>query len=129
MSGNHRIMVVDDEVDLLRVVELSLKRCGFEVETFTNPYRALEYFKNNDSAFSLVLTDIRMPGMSGIELAKEIARLNPNIKIMLMTAYEFDDSFALQSGLTMIRHEDILKKPFRFNVICNGVRKVLQINR
>jgi DNA-binding NtrC family response regulator len=128
MSGNHRIMVVDDESDLLKIVELYLKRCGFDTETFTDPLEALEYFKATPTSFSLVLTDIRMPRMTGLELAMEILKVNPNMKVMLMTAYQID-SLEFQTGLPMIRHEDILKKPFLFEQICGTMRKVLQVRK
>lgn len=128
MSGGHRIMVVDDEPDLLRMIVINLQKCGFEAETFTAPLNALEYFKMNPLGFSLVMIDVRMPRMSGIELAEKILQVNPNTKIMIMTAYEID-SLTLQPGLPILRQENILKKPFMFNEMCNGVLKMLQVSR
>jgi two-component system, cell cycle response regulator CpdR len=126
MPTNHKIMVVDDEPDLLRMIVINLQKCGFEAETFTNPLIAFEYFKKDTVGFSLVMIDMRMPRMSGIELTEKILQLNPKIKIMIITAYEID-SMSLQQGLPTIRQEDILKKPFLFNEICTGVRKMLQV--
>lgn len=125
ISDNHRIMIVDDEPDLLKIVEMYLRSWGFEIDAFSDPVTALGYFQENPT-ISLVLTDVRMPNMSGIELAKHLLRLKPDIKIMLMTAYQID-SLDLESNLPIIRSEDILKKPFRLKEICEGVKKQLQI--
>ena len=128
MSGNAvRIMIVDDEKDLVMVTKIFITKCGFEAVSFTDPLEALEYFKKNRLSIALVLTDIRMPGMSGLELAREILKIKPDQKIMLMTAYQVD-TIDLQVGLPMITHRDILKKPFVFADICNGIRKTLQVS-
>lgn len=122
MSANCRIMVVDDEPDLLRMVEMYLKSWKFDVIAFTSPIKALGYFQD-PSSFSLVLTDIRMPGL---ELASHLLRLRLDLKIMLMTAYEIN-SFDLQNSLPVVRYEDILRKPFRLKEICDAVMKKLEI--
>ncbi|HEX2557382.1 MAG TPA: response regulator [Nitrososphaera sp.] len=126
MSTNHRIMVVDDEPDLLRMVELYLKAWHFKVDAFTQPAEALEHFKKNPSAYSLVITDIRMPDMTGLELARHVLHIKQDMKIMLMTAFQVD-TIELESNMPIIRHQDILKKPFRLVEICTGVKKQLQI--
>ena len=125
MSGSHRIMVVDDELDLLRMVEMYLKAWNFEVDAFSDPIDALGFFQKNPSFFSLVLTDIRMPRMTGLELAQHILQIKPDMKIMLMTAFQVD-SLEL-SMLPIVKYEDILEKPFRLKQICNGVKKQLHI--
>lgn len=127
MSGSHRILVVDDEADLLRIVEMYLRSCNFEVDVFTAPLEALAYFQKNPSFFSLVLTDIRMPQMTGLEFAQHVLRVRPDMKVMLMTAYQID-SLELNTGLPVIKQEDILRKPFRLKEICDGVMKQLQIS-
>jgi two-component system response regulator ChvI len=126
MTGGHRILVVDDEYDLTRITEMYLKSWNFEVDSFTDPIKALEHFQKNPSFFSLVLTDVRMPGMSGIELANHMLSIRPDIKIMLMTAYRID-SRDLQNSLPVVKYGDILEKPFRLKEICEGVRKQLEI--
>src|SRR5688572_18467070 len=103
-----RIMVVDDEPDLLKMVEAYLKAWHFEVDGFTDPVQALAYFQKNPSFFSLVLTDVRMPHMSGLELAQHILRIKPDMKVMLMTAFQVD-SLDLEHNLPIVRYKDILK--------------------
>jgi DNA-binding NtrC family response regulator len=65
---------------------------GVSVFTFTDPEVALEYFKTNSTAYLLVLTDFRMPGLDGMQLIKKIKELNPLVRTILMTAYEVDDA-------------------------------------
>jgi DNA-binding NtrC family response regulator len=79
MSSSHRIMIVDDEPDLLRMVEMYLKAWKFDVDGFTDPIKALTFLQKNPSFFSLVLTDVRMPHMSGLELAQHILRIKPDV--------------------------------------------------
>lgn len=122
----NRIMIVDDEPDLLRMIEMYLKAWGFDVDTFSDPIKALAHFQTNPTLYSLVLTDIRMPGMSGLELAQHILRIKPDVKIMLMTAYEMS-SADLQHTLPMVTHKDIMRKPFRLKQICEGVKRQLQV--
>lgn len=125
MSSNHRIMVVDDEHDLLRMVVLFLKKWNFEVSSFANPIDALKQFESNPSGYDLVITDIRMPGMTGMELAKSILKIRPDMKIILMTAFA-TSPVELESNLPILKWDDILQKPFRLVEICNAVKKKLQ---
>ena len=126
MSSSCRILVVDDERDLVRMVELYLKSWRFEVDAFTDPVQALAFFEKNPSFFSLVLTDIRMPHMSGLELAQRMLKIKPDVKIMLMTAYQVD-TLDLETSLPIIKYKDILRKPFRLAEICSAVKKQLQV--
>ncbi|TLY01201.1 MAG: response regulator, partial [Thaumarchaeota archaeon] len=70
MSDNRKIMVVDDEYDIVHVVRRHLEKWGFSVDTFTNPLFALQMFKDNPDRYSVALLDIRMPELNGIALAK-----------------------------------------------------------
>jgi DNA-binding NtrC family response regulator len=76
-----RIIELDDEPDILRVVELSLRRWGYDVKSFTGPVVALEHFKNNASKCSLIIPDVKMPSMTGSELAKRAKKIKPDIRV------------------------------------------------
>jgi DNA-binding NtrC family response regulator len=125
MSDTHLIMVVDDEPDLLCMVERYLKRWKFDTEGYTDPVKALNVFQSNPSRYSLVLTDVRMPHMSGIELTHKILTIKPDMKVVIMTAYEMTEE--MLSGVPVVRHSEILKKPFRLAEICESVKRKLQI--
>jgi two-component SAPR family response regulator len=88
-----KIMVVDDDFDIATLVKLTLQRSGFKnVFAFTKPWLALEHFKFNYKDYCLVIADIRMPEMNGFEFARSVSRIKPEIKVLLMTAFDIDDT-------------------------------------
>ena len=126
MLDNPLVMVVDDEEDIRSLVERYLQSWHFQTIGFSDPVKALEAFKSNPSQISLVLTDVRMPFMSGIELSRKILSIRSDTKIVLMTAFEVTDEMI--SDLPVIKHSEIVKKPFRLAQICESVRRQLQIS-
>ena len=86
------MLVVDDEPDIVQVLKLGLLENRFLVNSFTNPEEALQSFKNNAESYCLLLSDVRMPGLSGIQLARKVKEVNPSVKVVLMTAFEIRDS-------------------------------------
>jgi two-component system response regulator (stage 0 sporulation protein F) len=92
VSNQGFVSIVDDELDITILFRDALRSvAGVSVFTFTDPELALEYFKTNSTAYVLVLTDFRMPGLDGMQLIKKIKELNPLVRTILMTAYEVDD--------------------------------------
>ena len=86
------MLVVDDDSDIVHVLKLGLLKNRFLVTAFTNPEEALQSFKNNAESYCLLLSDVRMPGLSGIQLARKVKEVNPSVKVVLMTAFEIRDS-------------------------------------
>jgi DNA-binding NtrC family response regulator len=87
-----KLLVVDDDSDIVQVLKIGLLKNRFLVEAFTNPDEALQSFKANAESYCLMLSDVRMPRMSGIQLARKVKEVNPNVKTVLMTAFEIKDS-------------------------------------
>jgi DNA-binding NtrC family response regulator len=87
---------------------------GFSVVTFTDPTLALEHFKENESGYALVLTDYRMPCMSGLELIKQIKDRKPSVRTLLMTAFEVDNNLIQEYTSNKILN-GYLQKPVRIN--------------
>ena len=85
--GGGRILFVDDEESLLLVARHTLRLAGFEVATFSSPVEALERFQAGPDAFDLVLTDLAMPGMSGVMLAQRILALRDDIPVLIISGY------------------------------------------
>jgi two-component system cell cycle sensor histidine kinase/response regulator CckA len=81
------IVIVDDQQAVLEFCRTTLERAGYRVFTAANGEQALKLFEPNRSPVDLALIDIVMPGMSGIELAKRIERLNLGVRIVLMSGY------------------------------------------
>jgi DNA-binding NtrC family response regulator len=87
-----KLLVVDDDSDIVQVPKMGLLKNRFLVNAFTNPEEALQSFKSNAESYCLMLSDVRMPGLSGIQLAKKVKEINPAVKTVLMTAFEIRDS-------------------------------------
>ena len=115
-------MAVDDESDILWIVEIMLLRWGYAVDAFTDPVAALEHFKSNVSEYSLIITDIRMPDISGAELAKRARKIRSDIKVLVMTSFEVDKE--LKKALPSIK-EGFLRKPFHTSDMCVAVKRHL----
>lgn len=103
-----KIMIIDDELDILDVLERFLKKSGkFEIETFSNPIDALKEAKNKE--YHLILSDIMMPQVNGIDILKEIKDINDNIKIILMTAYNTEEK---EKSAIQFNVDGYIEKPF-----------------
>ena len=120
-----RILVVDDEKDMLLLLERIIKEdTDHEVVIESNPQHGLETFKNG--IFDVVLTDLKMPGMDGIEFLGHIKRINPMIPVIIMTAFATIDTAveATKNGAY-----DYLTKPFRRERLLMTFEKALELNR
>jgi DNA-binding response OmpR family regulator len=103
----HRIMFVDDEIDILDVVARGLESFGFEVYAFSNPLKALSLFRLR--YYDAIILDIRMPEMSGFELARKIWQLDSNSTICFFSAFEGYENEALK--IFFNKHYCFVKKP------------------
>jgi DNA-binding response OmpR family regulator len=85
-ANNARIMLVDDEPDINAALSVVLKRAGYDVDTFDNPFIALEKLK--PGFYGLIILDVKMPQMDGFELYREIKKVDRKAKICFLTASE-----------------------------------------
>ncbi|HET7643495.1 MAG TPA: response regulator [Nitrososphaeraceae archaeon] len=81
------IVIIDDEADLVNLFSESLKLNNFKVCAFTNPLEALNYIEKNPEDYGLVISDFKMPIMDGNEICTKLIHINPNLKVILMSAY------------------------------------------
>jgi DNA-binding NtrC family response regulator len=81
------ILVLDDDFDITTLIKIALQRHGYDVFGFTDPFLALEHFKINHSTYSLVISDLRMPNMSGFQFIQNIKIIRPKINVLLMSAF------------------------------------------
>ncbi len=84
-NGKYQILIIDDESSQRRVLEYNLQQEGHETHTAASGEEGLEILKN--FPIDVVITDIKMPAMSGVELLSEIKRLYPEVQVILITAY------------------------------------------
>ena len=89
-TGTASIMFVDDETASTRMITIMLTKLGFSIQTFNAPQEALDCFRRNPFRFDLVITDLTMPVMNGVDLASEIHGIRADLPIILMTGYGKD---------------------------------------
>jgi DNA-binding NtrC family response regulator len=101
------VLVVDDEGTMKEYLEEVMKRHGYRYASFVDPSEVLVFVQTNSNKIDLVVTDIRMPGITGYDLAKEILKINPNIPVILISAY-FPSLNAVEEAPNVKR---VLSKP------------------
>jgi PAS domain S-box-containing protein len=117
-----RILVIDDEEVLVRVAQTALELLGYVVETQTNPIHALEEFRRRPQAPDLVITDLTMPRMSGIDLARALHELRPDLPLILTTGHAAAISAERARALGI---RELLYKPLSFESLGATVHRVL----
>lgn len=108
-TQNPSIMIVDDEPDVLLTYESFLSNAGFNVSTFEEPYKALAEFTSNPRLYDLIILDIRMENLNGLQLYQCMKAINPTSKLLFASA--LDAAKELTSILPDIQSQDIIKKP------------------
>jgi len=109
------VAIVDDEKDITVLFRDALQRIkGISIFAFTNPLIALEHFTINKEQYVLVISDLRMPSLNGLELVKKIKDLNPLSRTILMTAFEIDDKLFQEYSKKEIINA-FLQKPIRLD--------------
>ena len=106
-KGN--IMIIDDDTDVLLTYEVWLGQCGFSVRSFSDPGAALAEFKRSHRSIDLVVSDIRMKSINGIQLYIELKSIRPDIKFLFVSA--LDAAPEITSALPGFRQEDLISKP------------------
>ena len=117
---NTTILALDDELDIVTLIERSLQKYGLRVSTFTDPYVALEHFTSNFKNYSIVISDIRMPAMNGYEFVKKVKGIKPQVKIILISAFNIKDNEFL-NVLPNIKIDAFIQKPFSISTLRNTV--------
>ena len=120
------VQIVDDEFDILNVIKLYLQRAGLNVFGFTDPNLALEHFRINCKDYILVVSDIRVPGMNGFEFVRKIRKISPAIKVLLMSAFDVNNT-ELSIGLGGAKIEGFIQKPISLRELSGMIQKQLDI--
>ncbi|MBF0528550.1 MAG: PAS domain S-box protein, partial [Deltaproteobacteria bacterium] len=121
--GTERILFIDDEAVLADMGQRLLERLGYRVITKTSSLEALELFKAKPTDFDLVITDHTMPQMTGMELAKELLTVRPDIPIILCSGFshQVSENNAVEIGI-----KKFIRKPLLVNTIAQAIREVLE---
>mgnify|MGYP006284800257 FL=1 len=116
-----RILLAEDDNDMRRFLVRALEQAGFQVASYDNGLSA--YNRLREEPFELLLTDIVMPEMDGIELARRATELDPDIKVMFITGFA---AVALNPDAETPKDAKILSKPFHLKDLVHEVEKLLE---
>ena len=115
-----KILLAEDDTDMRRFLVKALQNAGFDVTSYDNGLSA--YQRLREEPFELLLTDIVMPEMDGIELARRAAELDPDIKIMFITGFA---AVALHPSSGAPKQAKVLSKPFHLREIVAEVERMM----
>ncbi|MBZ0265976.1 response regulator [bacterium] len=122
LLGVEKIMIVEDDKQVADLVQKMMKRFGYEITLIKRGDEALEILKESADKFDMVVSDVVLPKVSGVELAKYIREHNPDVKVLLISGYT-DDSLA-HYGLDETVHT-LIRKPFHLSVLIKKIREML----
>jgi CheY-like chemotaxis protein len=122
---NPRIMVVDDDNDILKTMKVILEDAGYGVDVFNNSFESLKQFVNDSTLghpYDLVITDIRMPNLNGLELYQRIKAVNANITTIFLSGLAIKSELI---GMLGIGLDNIIEKPVYPQELIRKVKKIL----
>jgi len=124
MTDRGRVLLIDDDASLRRVTEFSLQEDGLAVDAVASAAEALERFE--PGTYDVVVTDVRMPGMSGVDLLGELRRLDPGLPVVLITAFA-----TVELAVEAMRRGafDYLAKPFSRDALRTAVQRAQRVRR
>jgi DNA-binding NtrC family response regulator len=115
MTGE-RLLLVDDETALVDLLKKYLERCGLQVESCTDPRAALQLMQADPGSFSLLITDLTLPGMSGEELAERIRAIRPDLPVIVTSGYPYEPR---------AQRVEFLQKPFLPRMLAEAIGRIL----
>lgn len=122
------VSIVDDELDIVVLFQdaLSRKFDGTSVLAFNDPVIALEHFTANKNTYKSVISDLRMPGLNGLELLKKVKKLNPKVRTILISAYEVDNDPVFRGYVKEGVIDVFIHKPMTTECLCKEVDNQIQ---
>ncbi|MEA1971885.1 MAG: response regulator [Candidatus Cloacimonadota bacterium] len=118
---NRKILVVDDEENIREIISEFLETIGYDVVGAEDGSQAIRECGNKK--FDLVITDIRMPNMNGLDLLKKLKKIMPDLPVILMTGYQPSKS---QEETLTARADGYLLKPFSLNTLRQAILKIFK---
>jgi DNA-binding NtrC family response regulator len=123
--------VVDDEIHIAKLFHEALRENidGISVFSFVDPVMAFQHFTENHESYALVISDLRMPSLNGLELLKKVKTLNPKVRTILMSAYNFEEEELYQQYMKEkeVVINSTIEKPVTMNTLYERVRNDLSV--
>ena len=130
MSGSTKIVsIVDDDLDITELFDDAVCDSidGVSVVSFNDPVIALEHFTQNKERYALVISDFRMPNLTGLELLKKVKKFKSNVRTILVSAYEVEYNAVFQRYMQEGIIDSFIEKPVTINQLCQRVRDEFQV--
>lgn len=121
-SGNETLLLVDDEVDMIEVMGVALQEQGYVIHTANSGEKAIEVFEEHGRGIEIIVLDIGMPGMGGQACLEKLLQLDPEIKVIMSSAYGSQDK---QNELIRLGARGFLVKPYRLADLLKEINAVL----
>lgn len=115
------VMILDDEIDIIGLFAEILTLNGINVRPFTNPEEALDDFKQNHNKYRLIISDVKMSPMSGVEFIAKDKEIDSDVNVILMTAFEMEGS-----NLKEIKTDEFFNKPIGMKDLVRVVKKYIE---
>jgi DNA-binding NtrC family response regulator len=128
-SSTKIVSIVDDELDITELFHDAVCDSidGVSVVSFNDPVIALEHFTQNKERYALVISDFRMPNLTGLELLKKVKKLKLNVRTILVRAYEVEYNAVIQRYMQEGIIDSFIEKPVTVNQLCQRVRDEFQV--
>jgi DNA-binding response OmpR family regulator len=124
---NNRVLVVDDEPDLVLILKMVLEDNGFQVDSFTDPLLALENCKGKAGKYEMLILDIKMPVMNGLELYKQVKKIDDKVKVCFLTAGELDYEQFRKELSPALDENCYIQKPFETEMLIRTINRILGV--
>jgi CheY-like chemotaxis protein len=125
-NSSYNILLIDDDADILFTFTAVIEGEGYHLKSFNNPYEALSHFSQMDPYhYDLVITDIRMPGINGIQLYSKLKVMNPDIKVLFLSALDAVEE--LLSIFPDIKINEIIRKPIEPHSLISKATAILKM--
>ena len=127
-TKNKIVSVVDDEIDITDLFQDALVGIfGISIVSFNDSVIALEHFNGNKDNYALVMTDLRMASLNGLELLKKVKKLNPNVRTILTSAYEVENDVIFRQYMKEGIIDSFIEKPVTIRRLCQRVRDEFEV--
>ncbi len=120
--GTGSVLVVEDDDAVRTLVARALPKFGFTASAAANGGKALELLRASPESYTLILLDVKIPGMTSVELVREVRRIRPDLPVVIMTGFDRDKALESMGGTSIAGY---IHKPFTLNALSSVIRTAL----
>lgn len=122
ITGSEKIAILDDETSITKMIAKMLSDLGYKVDSYNSAVEIIEHASIDSKRWDLIITDMTMPDITGVDLAKEIHKLEPDLKVLIMTG----NLSVVKEQIDSNNNIDVIGKPIAINELSSKIREVLE---